>query len=167
MPLVANSLRTVSAALIVAALLIAALILGRDILVPLALAGISCFILVPLVRWLEQQSLPEWLAVSSVLVLVTGILLAASVALSAQLLSLAADLPAYRTNVLEKVHAVVGSSVPTGVVSRAIDAVESYQQMLDRELKFGARRMLRRQTPPDAKPETPNARDKGRCCAGQ
>ncbi len=151
MPLIANSLRTVSAALIVAALLIAALVLGRGMLVPLALAGISCFILVPLVRWLERQSLPEWLAVTSVLVLVTGILLAASVALSAQLLSLAADLPAYRTNVLAKVHAVAGGSVTTGVVSRAIDAVESYQQMLDRELKLGADNVT---TPTDAKPET-------------
>jgi predicted PurR-regulated permease PerM len=159
MPLVANSLRTVSAALIVAALLVAALILGRDILVPLALAVISCFILVPLVRWLEQQSLPEWLAVSSVLILVTGVLLAASVALSSQLLSLAADLPEYRTNVLAKVRTVVGGSVPTGVVSRAIDAVESYQQMLDRELKFGADNVTT-PAPPDAKPETAKAETK-------
>ena len=137
MPLVANSLRTISAALIVAAILIATLVLGRSILVPLAVSVIGCFILVPVVRWLERHSFPEWLAVSSVIVLVTGLLLAASVALSSQLLSLAAELPDYRSNVVEKVHAVVGSSVPTGVVSRAIDAVETYQQMINRELKLG------------------------------
>ena len=138
MPLLANSLRTLSAALIVAALLIATLVLGREILVPLALAVIACFILVPVVRWLEQHALPEWLAVSSVVVVVTGILLGASVAISSQLLSLAAELPAYRVNVMDKVHAVVGSSAPSGVVSRAIDAVETYQEMLNRELKLGA-----------------------------
>lgn len=137
MPLLANSLRTLSAALIVAALLIATLVLGRDILVPLALSVIACFILVPVVRWLEQYALPEWLALASVVVAVTGILLAASIALSSQLLSLAADLPAYRANVMEKVQAVVGSSAPSGVVSRAIDAVETYQRMLNRELKLG------------------------------
>lgn len=138
MPLLANSLRALSAALIVAALLIVALVLGREILVPLALAVISCFILAPVVRWLEQHALPEWLAVSSVVVVVTGILLGASVALSSQLLSLAAELPAYRVNVMDKVHAVVGSSAPSGVVSQAIDAVETYQEMLNRELKLSA-----------------------------
>lgn len=155
MPLLANSLRTLSAALVVAALLIATLVLGREILVPLALAVIACFILVPIVRWLEQHALPEWLAVSSVVVVVTGILLAASIALSSQLLSLAAELPAYRTNVMDKVHAVVGSSAPSGVVSRAIDAVETYQQMLNRELKLGADSSTSTPTPgPEGKPET-------------
>jgi len=137
MPMLANSLRTLSAAMIVAALLIATLVLGRDILVPLALSVVLCFILVPVVRWLEHHAVPEWLAVSGVITTGTALLLAASVALSSQLLSLAAELPAYRTNVMEKVHAVVGSSAPSGVVSRAIDAVETYQQMLNRELKLG------------------------------
>ena len=150
MPLLANSLRTISAALIVAAILVATLVLGRDILVPLALSVILCFVLVPIVRWLEKHSVPEWLSVTSVVVVVTGILLAASIALSAQLLSLAAELPAYRTNVLAKVHTVVGGSVPTGVVSRAIDAVETYQQMLNQEFKFDAASPVAPQPPSDA-----------------
>jgi predicted PurR-regulated permease PerM len=155
MPLLANSLRTISAALIVAAILIATLILGRSMLIPLAISVIACFILVPVVRWLEQHSFPEWLAVSSVIVVVTGLLLAASVALSAQLLSLAAELPAYRSNVVEKVHAVVGGSVSSGVVSRAIDAVETYQQMINRELKLGVEEARPSESPEaDAKTES-------------
>jgi predicted PurR-regulated permease PerM len=153
MPLLANSLRTLSAALLVAALLIATLVLGRDILVPLALSVIACFILVPIVRWLEQHSVPGWLSVSSVVVVVTAILLGGSIALSSQLLSLAAELPAYRANVMDKVHAVVGSSAPSGVVSRAIDAVETYQQMLNRELKLGGETSTTTPAPED-KPET-------------
>jgi predicted PurR-regulated permease PerM len=137
MPLVSNSLRTLSAALIAAALIIAALVVGREILVPLALAGIACFILVPAVRLLKRLSFPEGAAVASVVVVVTALLVAGSIALSSQLLSLAAELPAYRTNVLEKVHSVVGSSTPSGLVARAIDAVDSYRDMLDRELKLG------------------------------
>jgi len=150
MPLMANSLRTLSAALVVAALVIATLVLGRAILVPLALAVIGCFILVPIVRWLEEHSVPEWLSVFSVVVATTGLLLGASIALSSQLLSLTAELPAYRSNVMDKVHAVIGSSAPSGVVSRAIDAVETYQKMLNRELKLGGERS----TEPDGKPET-------------
>lgn len=153
MPLFADSLRTISSALIVAAIFVASLVLGRDILVPLSLAVIGCFVLVPIVRWLEKHSLPEWLAVTSVVVIVTGILLGASIALSSQLLSLAAELPAYRTNVLAKVHTVVGGSLPTGLVSRAVDAVETYQQMLNQEFKFDSATSAVSQTPSDAKPK--------------
>src|SRR4051812_7664189 len=99
MPLVANSIRTLSAALIATALITATLVLGREILVPLALAGILCFILVPAVRWLKRLRLPDGAAVATVVVTVTALLVAGSIALSSQLLSLAADLPAYRTNV--------------------------------------------------------------------
>src|SRR4029079_14141698 len=123
MPLVANTLRTMSAALITAALLIAALVFVREILVPWAVAVVSCFILVPLVRWLERKCFPEWLSVATVVTVVTVILLAASVALSSQLLSLAAGLPEYKTNVVEKVRTVVGGSLSTGIVTRAIQSV--------------------------------------------
>ena len=73
---------------------------------------------------------------ATVVTVVTGILLAASVALSSQLLSLAAGLPAYKTNVVEKVRTVVGGSISTGIVTRAIDAVQSYQEMIENELKL-------------------------------
>ena len=150
MPLIANTLRTLSAALVTAAILVAALVFGREILVPLALAVISCFVLVPLVRWLEQRSIPEWLSVATVVTVVTGILLAASVALSSQLLSLAADLPAYKTNVVEKVRTVVGGSISTGIITRAIDAVESYQEMLEDELKLAPAKLPEAtEAPPD------------------
>jgi predicted PurR-regulated permease PerM len=157
MPLIANSLKTLSAALVTAALLIAAIVLGRDILVPLALAGISCFVLVPMVRWLRKKCVPDGVAQGIVLFAVVAVLSAASYGLSSQLLSLAADLPAYRTNVLEKVRSVVGTSVPSGLVGRAIDAVESYQEMLGRELRLGADQAAT-STPPitqsaDQKPE--------------
>jgi predicted PurR-regulated permease PerM len=153
MPLLADSLRTISSALIVAAIFIASLVLGREVLVPLALSVIACFVLVPIVRWLEKHSLPEWLSVTSVVVVVTAILLGASIALSSQLLPLAAELPAYRTNVLSKVHTVVGGSLPSGVVSRAVDAVETYQQMLNQEFKFGVDSSVVPPSPSDAKPK--------------
>ncbi|MBA2125899.1 AI-2E family transporter [Hyphomicrobium methylovorum] len=137
MPLISNSLRTLSAALITAALVITLLVVGRDILMPLALSVIACFILVPMVRWLTQVKFPEWLAVTTVVGLVSAVLLGASIALSSQLLSLAAELPAYRTNVVEKVRSVSASSAPSGIVSRAIDAVSTYRTMISRELHIG------------------------------
>lgn len=137
MPLLADSIRSLSATLVTAALIIAALVLGRDILVPLALAGISCFVLVPIVVFLKKHGVPQGFAEGAVLLVVLASMTAASIGLSSQLLSLAADLPQYRTNVLEKVKSIVGTSVPSNVVSRAIDAVETYQQMIHDELQFG------------------------------
>ncbi|RUO97556.1 MAG: AI-2E family transporter [Hyphomicrobium sp.] len=137
MPLLADTIRSLSASLVTAALIILALVWGRDILVPLALAGISCFVLVPVVIWLKKQGVPNGFAEGTVLLLVVACLTGASIGLSSQLLSLAAELPQYRTNVLEKVRSIVGSSVPSGVVGRAIDAVETYQKMINHELQFG------------------------------
>jgi predicted PurR-regulated permease PerM len=131
-------MRDLSAALITAALMVATIVYGRDILVPLALAGISCFVLVPLVRWLRRRGIPRGLSQAAVLVAVTCLLIGSSVALSSQLLSLAAELPDYRTNVVAKVKSVVGEYAPTSIVGRAVDAVETYRQMLDEELHFGS-----------------------------
>ncbi|WP_414462680.1 AI-2E family transporter [Hyphomicrobium sp. DY-1] len=142
-----------SATLVTAALIIAALVLGRDILVPLALAGISCFVLVPIVVFLKKRGIPQGFAEGTVLLVVVVCMTAASIGLSSQLLSLAADLPQYRTNVLEKVRSIVGSSVPSGLVGRAIDAVETYQRMINNELQFGV-------TYPEAQPPAENASGK-------
>jgi predicted PurR-regulated permease PerM len=153
MPLIADSLRTLSAALITAALLIAAIVIGRDILVPLVLAGISCFVLVPIVLFAKHRGIPDGWAEGLVLLVVIGFLSAASFGLSSQLLSLAADLPDYRQNVLEKVRSFVGQSVPSGLVGRAIDAVESYQKMINSELQLGTDPSAG--APPPAEPPKP------------
>lgn len=128
MPPIANSIRDLSAAFIVAGLLISALILGRAILVPLAIAGIACFVLAPLVRSLTKFRVPNTIAASLVVLATTLTVVGAATALSSQLLSLTAQLPEYRSNVMAKVEGVVGNSVPTSVVGRAIDAIETYQQ---------------------------------------
>ena len=102
---------------------------------------------------------PNGVAQGIVLFAVFAILSAASYGLSSQLLSLAADLPAYRTNVLEKVRSVVGTSVPSGLVGRAIDAVESYQEMLNRELRLGSEQASPTQPTPD-QPTDPKPENK-------
>ena len=64
-------------------------------------------------------------------------------------MSLAADLPAYKTNVVEKVRTVVGGSISTGIVTRAIDAVD-HQEMLEDELKLAPAKLPEAtETPPD------------------
>ena len=63
-----------AAGMVIAALLIAALYFGRDLLIPLALAGLLGFVLAPLVRRLEQLGLPNAVSVAVVMaVLLTGL----------------------------------------------------------------------------------------------
>src|SRR5215510_8248950 len=71
-----------AAALIVAALVIAALILGRDFLLPLALATLMSFVLQPAVRWLEDYKLPRPLGVELVVLSLIAMMIAAGALLA-------------------------------------------------------------------------------------
>src|ERR1700693_93398 len=65
-----------AAGMIIAALLVAALYAGRDLLMPLALAGLLGFVLAPLVRRLTNWGLPNGLSVALVVALLLGSLFA-------------------------------------------------------------------------------------------
>ncbi len=88
MPLFADSLRNLSASLIIFAIVIAALVVGRDLFIPLAVAIVIAFVLAPLVRWLAARHVPQPVAAVGVLGLTIILLVGLSLALSAQLLSL-------------------------------------------------------------------------------
>jgi hypothetical protein len=60
MPMASNSIRDPAAFLIVTALLILALVLGREVLMPLALATILAFILAPVVRFPIDHRACAW-----------------------------------------------------------------------------------------------------------
>ena len=86
--------------ILLAATSVAALYLGRDVLIPLALAILLSFALGPPVTWLYRRGLPRVPAVLAVLVLVTlfgHLLLLAGFAglVASQLTHLAQQLPTY------------------------------------------------------------------------
>ena len=72
MPLMSDSLRSLSSALIISALLIAGLVLGKGILIPFTLAVVLAFILSPIVRSLTRVRVPQALAVTLVMIGVLG-----------------------------------------------------------------------------------------------
>jgi predicted PurR-regulated permease PerM len=89
-----------------AILAIAVLYLGRDVLIPFALALLSSFLLAPAVKTLQQWRLPRAPAV-----LVTGFVSFALVSvivwlLATQTLGLAASLPVYKTNIQTKIRSM-------------------------------------------------------------
>lgn len=137
MPLLADSLRNLSASLIVMALVIAALVLGKAIFIPLAVAVVISFVLAPLVRWLAARRVPQPVAAISVLALALLVIVGLSFTVSAQLLSLTAELGNYQHNLVQKVRAIAEMGRSDGLISRAVTAVESLGADIARELGRG------------------------------
>ncbi len=137
MPLLADNLRNLSASLIVMALIIAALVVGSAIFIPLAIAVVIAFILAPLVRRLTAYGVPHPVAAVGVLVATILLIFALSFAVSAQLLSLAAELGSYKHNLVEKVRSVADMGRSDGLIKRAVTAVETLGTDIERELGRG------------------------------
>ncbi len=137
MPLLADNLRNLSASLIVIALIVGALYVGSAIFIPLAIAIVIAFILAPLVRWLAARHVPQPVAAVAVLAAAILLLVALSFAVSAQLLSLTAELGSYKHNLVEKVRAVADMGRSDGLIKRAVTAVETLGTDIERELGRG------------------------------
>jgi len=102
-----------AAGMIVAALLIAALYVGRDLLIPLALAGMLSFVLAPLVRRLRDWGLSDGLSFALVMVVLLGALFTGVTIAGNQMTQLVEEVPRHEANLRDKarfVQVVVGGS---------------------------------------------------------
>jgi predicted PurR-regulated permease PerM len=138
MPMIADSARGLAAALTIAALIIAALVLGREVLIPFALATILAFILAPFVRFLSARRVPRGGAVALVLATLVGVLVLGSVVFSAQLLSLTASLAGYKDNLVQKIRVVTGARSGEGVIKKAADSVDLLEKEFKKETSPGS-----------------------------
>lgn len=82
--------------ILLAAAVLAAIYFGRDILLPIALALLVCFILAPLVRILERRGLGRIPSVAIVVVVSLGLVAAAAWMLVVQVVDLNSQLPKYK-----------------------------------------------------------------------
>jgi predicted PurR-regulated permease PerM len=117
-----------AAALTIAALVIIGLYGGRDLLIPLALAGLLSFILFPLVRRLTNWRVPQGLAVTLVVTVLIAIVLGGITFAGHQVAQLLEELPQHETNLREKarhVHSLLGG---TGIWQRAIETLRNVEQ---------------------------------------
>jgi predicted PurR-regulated permease PerM len=117
-----------AAGMVIAALLIAALYFGRDLLIPLALAGLLGFVLAPLVRRLEQWGLPNAVSVAVVMaVLLTGLFAGLTIA-GRQLTQLLEEIPAHEVNLRDKARFVHFELGGTGIWQRAAATIRSIEE---------------------------------------
>ena len=135
MPLIADSVRQLSAAMMVAALVIAALVVGEAALVPFAMAVILSFMLSPIVRFLEAKGLPETGAVLGVMAVSLSAITGLAFLFGLETLSLTARLGDYRENVVAKVRSVATYGREDGILKRASDSIDRLTEGVTSEIE--------------------------------
>jgi predicted PurR-regulated permease PerM len=117
-----------AAGMIIGALLIAALYVGRDLLIPLALAGLLTFVLAPLVRRLDHWGLPNGLSVALVVAALLGTVVAGATVTGRQVAQLLEELPTHEANLRDKARFVHLEFGGPGIWQRAAATFRRVEQ---------------------------------------
>ena len=113
----------------------AILYLGKEVLLPLAIALLLTFALAPIVSALRKMSVPRIAAV--ILTVFAAFIVIASFAflVATQVSNLAQNIPTYQANIIEKIHSLKELGAGGGIVERLTGAAERVGQ----ELQAGTR----------------------------
>ena len=111
---------------------IAALYLGRDVLIPLALAILLSFALGPPVTWLYRRGLPRVPAVLAVMFLVTLLLGGFAALVASQLTQLAQQMPTYEANLRAKAKEVAEAAPSGGMLNRGAELLRELNREIDK-----------------------------------
>lgn len=114
-------------------LVIALLHLGRDVLIPFAIAILLSFVLAPLVTRLRHVGLPRVPAVMLIVTLAFTGLGGLGMILGGQLMLLVDELPTYQGNVIEKIRSFQSAAPEGGALDRAASFVRELEDQLGPE----------------------------------
>jgi predicted PurR-regulated permease PerM len=120
---------TLSGSLPALVLVAAVLYLGREVLIPLALAILLSFLLAPAVRRFERWRLGRLLATLLVVALGFAVIGGVAWVAGSQAISLAAKLPEYRANVSKKIRAI--REPQKGDLGKAAEAIKDLEREAD------------------------------------
>ena len=116
-----------AAGMIIAAILVLGLYAGRDLLIPLALAGLISFVLSPLVRRLVDWHVPHGVSVALVLAILIGLLVGGGTIAGREVTQLLEDLPKHETNLRDKARLLHDEFGGSGVWQRAAATIKSIE----------------------------------------
>jgi predicted PurR-regulated permease PerM len=119
-------------AILFAVVLVACLYVGREVLVPIALAVLMSFVLAPLVRLLQAWYVPRSLAVVAVVLVAFAAISGLGGLMVSQVNQLANDLPRYQSTLREKIESLRGAAAGTGTLERASAVLQDLTTELDR-----------------------------------
>jgi predicted PurR-regulated permease PerM len=107
-------------AMLIGVIVVGTMYFAREVLIPMALAGILSFMLAPLVRMVQRFHLPRALAVLIVAVIAFAAIFALGRTLVSEVERLAADLPTYQATIAKKIEGIRGrGDATTGTLQRA------------------------------------------------
>jgi predicted PurR-regulated permease PerM len=112
--------------------LVACLYVGREVLLPIALAVLMSFVLAPPVRLLQAWYVPRSLAVIVVVLVAFAGISALGGLMMSQVNQLANDLPRYQSTLRDKIHSLRGAAAGTGTLERASAVLQDLTTELDR-----------------------------------
>jgi predicted PurR-regulated permease PerM len=119
--------------LLIGAIVIAGLYVGREVLLPIALAILLSFVLTPILLFLRRLKVPRIIGVMIVVTLAFGLIFSLGWLMTQQATQLAEDLPHYQQVLAEKIGALRSSATSSPVLEKATDALSG----LERELTKG------------------------------
>ncbi|UVK41999.1 AI-2E family transporter [Mesorhizobium sp. AR07] len=112
---------------------VAALYFGREVFLPIAIALLLTFALVPVVSALKRAGIPRLPAVIvSVLSAFAALALFSFIAAS-QVSELAQNIPVYQTNILTKIRSLKETGVGGGIIARLSGVIERVGQEIDQQ----------------------------------
>jgi len=115
---------------VICGVVVAALYFGRPVLLPLALAVLMSFALAPLVGLLKRLRLGNLMPVLISVGLAVVIMSSLALFMGSQLASLVADLPRYQTNLGQKIHSVVGSTIHSNTLTQLNRTIENLAEQV-------------------------------------
>ena len=127
----ANKLVTVACAAIIGCIVVGVLYVGRDLLIPLALALLLSFVLSPLVGRAKKLGAPRTPAVVGVALAAFLALFGLSALIAGQIGQLAADLPKYQSTMRDKAQSVREITGGSRTLERAGELLQSLGQELN------------------------------------
>src|SRR5439155_19342120 len=114
------------------AVFVTSLYIGREVLVPTALAVLMSFVLAPLVGLLQRCYVPRIAAVFVVVIVAFSAVFVLGGLMASQVNQLARDLPGYQSTLTEKIQTLRGAATGTGTLQRASEVLQSLEKELDR-----------------------------------
>ena len=118
--------------LLFAVVIVGCVYVGREVLVPMALAVLMSFVLAPPVDFLQRWYVPRSLAVIGVVLLAFAGVFSLGGLMISQVDQLASDLPRYQSTLREKIRNLRGVAVGTGTLERASEVLQNLSQEIDR-----------------------------------
>jgi predicted PurR-regulated permease PerM len=127
-PAAASSITTVFMAVV----LVGVIYLGREVLMPIALAVLMSFVLAPLVGFLQRIYMPRVAAVFLVVLVAFSAVFALGGLMVSQVNQLAGELPRYQSTLREKIQALRGATASSSTLERASEVLQELGKELER-----------------------------------